>query len=160
MIKGSRYVRSQRIKSRQETGSKKPRGHCSINLGGGAKGQYGRDLPPRGNSTHAVLQLEAEVQRGRNQLPALDEARSKSKRPRKISTGSRGKKTKVGTRRVVDRAPPSEKKRELGLHGDLRGRHLPHDIRAQLFKEVDAAVAMGEAFESVCRVLELNPRAV
>ena len=62
--------------------------------------------------------------------------------------------------RVVDRAVAAEKKRELGLSGDLRGRHLAAPIRAALLGSIEEAVTAGESFEGVCRLLELNPRAV
>ena len=62
--------------------------------------------------------------------------------------------------RIVDRTPASEKKRELGLDGDLRGRHLSKKIRDALLMEIDVAVAAGETYEAVCGALELNPRAV
>ncbi|NDC25528.1 MAG: transposase, partial [Proteobacteria bacterium] len=54
----------------------------------------------------------------------------------------------------------AKKKRELGLDGDLRGRHLPLSTRTELLVAIEAAIAGGESLEAVCRVLELNPRAV
>lgn len=62
--------------------------------------------------------------------------------------------------RVVDRTPAAEKKRELGLSGDLRGRHLAAPLRAALLASIEEAVTAGESFEAACRALELNPRAV
>lgn len=62
--------------------------------------------------------------------------------------------------RVVDRATALEKKRELGLSGDLRGRHLAAPLRGVLLESIDAAVKAGESFERACCWLELNPRAV
>lgn len=46
------------------------------------------------------------------------------------------------------------------MDGSLVGRHLPFEIRAELLKVIDAAVTGGESMEAVCRLLELNPRAV
>lgn len=62
--------------------------------------------------------------------------------------------------RIVDRAALVEKKRQLGLSGDLRGRHLPHAIRHELLKAIDEAVESGTSLEAATRVLELNARAV
>jgi transposase InsO family protein len=46
------------------------------------------------------------------------------------------------------------------LAGDLRGRHLSIQVRKELLAAIDDAIAGGESLEAVCRVLELNPRAV
>lgn len=62
--------------------------------------------------------------------------------------------------RVFDRITPAEKKRELGLGGDLRGRHLSAPQREGFLASIEEAVKAGESIESACRVLELNPRAV
>ena len=62
--------------------------------------------------------------------------------------------------RVVDRAAIAQKKRELGLHGNLRGRHLPVALRAELLKVIEEAKLRGTSLEESCRILELNPRAV
>lgn len=62
--------------------------------------------------------------------------------------------------RVFDRTSPVEKKRELGLSGDLRGRHLSAPLREAFLSDIEEAVKGGETIEKACRVLELNPRAV
>jgi len=62
--------------------------------------------------------------------------------------------------RGFDRAAASEKKRELGLVGALKGRHLAPDIRRQLLAIIDEARGQGASLEAICRVLELNWRAV
>jgi transposase InsO family protein len=62
--------------------------------------------------------------------------------------------------RIFDRAAASEKKRELGLTGDLRGRHLPLSIRQSLLAIIAEAKTSGMSLEKSCRVLELNWRAV
>lgn len=160
MIKGSRNAGSQRVKSSKKTGSKKPGDDRPIDFGSRAKRQHSGDLPPREHSAHAVLQLEKKIQRGRNQFSSLDETWPKNKGPRKGSTGSRKQKTQSGAGGVIHRTFTAEKKRELGLHGDLRGRHLSHEVRSSLLREINDAVIKGGAFEAVCRVLELNPRAV
>lgn len=62
--------------------------------------------------------------------------------------------------RVVDRASAAEKKRELGLTGELRGRHLPAAVRAEILKWIEEAAQAGERLETACRWLQLNPRTV
>ena len=62
--------------------------------------------------------------------------------------------------RVVDRAAIAEKKRELGLHGNLRGRHLSVVLRTELLNVIEVAQQEGVSLEESCRVLELNARAV
>lgn len=42
----------------------------------------------------------------------------------------------------------------------MTGRHLVKPVREALLSEIDAAVARGESIEAVCKVLELNRRAV
>lgn len=62
--------------------------------------------------------------------------------------------------RVFDRTSPIEKKREFGLSGDLRGRHLSAFHREAFLIIIDEAVKAGETIEKACSVLQLNPRAV
>lgn len=47
-------------------------------------------------------------------------------------------------------------KRELGLHGNLRGRHLSVALRAELLKVIEEAKVKGTSLEESCRILELN----
>lgn len=61
--------------------------------------------------------------------------------------------------RVSHRTATTEKKRELGLHGSLKGRHLSREIRSKLLAIIDEARAEGESLEAICAVLEINPRA-
>lgn len=46
------------------------------------------------------------------------------------------------------------------MNGDLRGRHLSLELRSKLLVMIDEAIASGESLDTVCKVLELNPRAV
>jgi putative transposase len=62
--------------------------------------------------------------------------------------------------RVRDRATAAEKKRELGLIGDLRGRHLAPTVRTQILSWIEEARLAGETLETACEWLQLNPRAV
>jgi hypothetical protein len=62
--------------------------------------------------------------------------------------------------RVVDRTSVAEKKRQLGLSGDLRGRHLSAALRQALLEVIQQAKCAGVSLETACEILELNPRAV
>lgn len=62
--------------------------------------------------------------------------------------------------RILDRVAITQKKRELGLHGNLRGRHLPVAQRTKLLKIIKEAKTAGTSLEESCCVLELNARAV
>ncbi|MGK5088833.1 DDE-type integrase/transposase/recombinase [Bdellovibrionota bacterium FG-2] len=62
--------------------------------------------------------------------------------------------------RVCDRIAAAKKKRELGLIGDLRGRHLPAEVRLEILKWIKEAAQAGERLETACEWLQLNPRAV
>jgi transposase InsO family protein len=104
--------------------------------------------------------VEKEIQRRRDQWASVDEAGPEDKRSRKSSTRSREQKVKIGAGRIIDRASVAEKKRQLGLYGTLRGRHLSGEIRSALLAEIESGVKAGESFEAVCQVLELNSRAV
>lgn len=50
---------------------------------------------------------------------------------------------KGGTVRVFDRTTASEKKREFGLIGDLRGRHLSASVRAEVLEWIREAEQAG-----------------
>lgn len=160
MLRRSDYVRVKRVKSCEKANSQKPRNDRTAGFGGRAQGQYGGDLSPREYPADSVLRLEKKIQRRRDQCAHVDETWPKNKRSRKVATRSRKQKIKVSARRIVNRTPIAEKKRELGLYGDLRGRHLSHDVRVALLAEISEAVNKGESFESVCKLLEVNPRAV
>jgi transposase len=160
MIKRSHDVRSKRVKSCQKTSTKKPGDDRAVDLGDRTPGQYGGDLSSGKYSADSILCVEKKIQRRWRGGTHVDEAWSENKRSGKNSTRRRNQKAEVGTCGVIDRAIIAEKKRELGLHGELKGRHLSHSQRSALLREIESAAIQGESFEAVCRVLELNPRAV
>jgi len=160
MIKRSRHESSSTPK--QETSkAPKPRDDRTVDPGGGADGQCGRSVPPRRDQPRSVLSLERSLQ-GRGNRRARD--KWSGSRGRRRSGDSRVKATKRTTEdralRVLDRASVAQKKRQLGLHGDLRGRHLSKPIRDQLLFVIETARDCGETLASICRTLELNPRTV
>lgn len=122
--------------------------------------QSSRDLSHRGHQSGDVLALEGQVQRGRHRSFKKSQTRAETEGCA-VGVDPAGKReTEDGTLRSVNRASALKKKRELGLHGDLKGRHLSSEIRRSLLSIIDEAVASGETLEAVCGVLELNRRAV
>ncbi|NBX93925.1 MAG: transposase, partial [Proteobacteria bacterium] len=73
---------------------------------------------------------------------------------------ARGRSAKERSTRIDEGASLTEKKRELGLNGNLKGRHLSAALRAELLKAIEETTSNGMSFEKACRILELNPRAV
>lgn len=145
---------------KKEARSKKPRNDCGADSASRANWQGGGDLPQGEHKSRAVFAVENEVQGGRCRGPEEFEAGSEGSQSgtRLIQEGKRA--SQDCTLRSVDRTSAVKKKRELGLHGDLRGRHLPGDVRRELLRAIDDACAQGETLSSVCRVLEVNARAV
>lgn len=129
-------------------------------LGGREKRQCSRDLQTGEHRADAILSLEAEVQGRWNSKPPEHEARPEGEGLRKGKTRTRSDTPEGGTLRIVDRTTASEKKREFGLVGDLRGRHLSAAVRAEVLKWIQDAEQAGEKLETVCGWLQLNPRAV
>lgn len=161
MIKRSQYVAVKRSTPSQENqDSKKSGDDRSVGLGGGTKEQCSGDLPKREHRAKFVLPVEAEIQGSWDRRTAGDEARSKNNGLRKNPTAAGSRTPDPGTVRDFDRTHASEKKRELKLIGDLRGRHLADPVRQALLGSIEEAVKAGESFERACRTLELNPRAV
>ena len=113
-----------------------------------------------GHRTDAVLPVETEVQGGWDSKPSVDEAWPENCGSREEKTGARERTPDGGALRIIDRTSAAEKKREFGLVGDLRGRHLSAPIRAEILGWIAEAKLGGESLETVCGWLELNPRAV
>jgi putative transposase len=161
MVNRSPNVTGIRSKTSQENPNPpQSRDDCRVDLGGVTQGQCCRSLPSREHCTDSFLSLEAKVQGGRHSRTPSVEEREEGKGSRQGTTGERECSSVSGSMRVLNRTTPTKKKRELGLVGDLRGRHLSADVRKILLAAIDEAVQAGEGFERVCRLLELNPRAV
>ena len=161
MIKRSLNVkRSTTDHNKENPSTSEPRNDRGADLGSRAQEQRGRSLPSRKYLANVVLSLEAEVQGSGHSGIEVDETGPKDEGPREGKLNSRECETFSGTLRVVDRVAASKKKRELGLYGSLKNRHLPHDIRNALLQSIDDAIVSGKSMVAVCEELELNPRAV
>ena len=127
-----------------------------------AKTEQRRDLPSRGNQSSAVLPMEGKGKRSHGSGPQRDKTRPKIKdgqqRKRSLEGGSRA--AAIDAMRSDYRTYLAEKKRGLDLQGPLTGRHLSRDLRQKLLAEIDLAREQGETLANICKVLEVNPRAV
>ena len=145
---------------KEEADSSESRDDRRADFAGREDRQSSRDLSHRGHQSGDVLALEGQVQRGRHRSFKKSQTRAETKGCA-VGVDPAGKReTEDGALRSINRASALKKKRELGLHGDLKGRHLSSEIRRSLLSIIDEAVASGETLEAVCGVLELNRRAV
>lgn len=118
------------------------------------------DLQARGHQSCDVLTVEIKVQRSRSRGIAKHQARTETKGFQAGVSRAGERETQDGTLRSIDRTSALKKKRELGLHGDIKGRHLSSEVRRSLLSIIDEAVSSGETLEAICSVLELNRRAI
>lgn len=161
MLNRSHHVRRSEANHREtDSHPAKPRNDCGADLGGGAQKQRRRGLPPGKYYPDVVLSLEAEIQGSRNTWTEGDETRAEDEGRGERKPRPRECETEGGTLRIFDRATAIKKKRELGLHGSLKNRHLSREIRAALLLSINDAIGAGESMAGVCNLLELSPRAV
>lgn len=144
---------------KEEADSPESRDDRRANFAGRADRKSVGDMPDRGHQSGDVFALEIEVQGSRGRGIEKPEKGSKAEGCKVGSLQARERAIEVSTLRGVNRATALKKKRELGLHGDLRNRHLSSEIRKALLTIIDEAVASGETLEAICGVLELNRRA-
>lgn len=119
-------------------------------------------MSARGNRSGTAFALERKTPQGwdrrfkTNEDRAQAEDRSRNRRP------PEGDRTlERGASRDEHRASIDKKKKQLGLEGDLRNRHLTKDLREKLVDLVKWALKEDETLgvTGVCRCLEINPRA-
>jgi putative transposase len=104
--------------------------------------------------------MAAAPQRGRHRGSEGSEVGTEEQRRGEGKTTTRSRAAKRRTAGIDNGTSLAEKKRELGLVGDLRGRHLSAALRAELLSAISEAKKGGTSFEEACRILELSPRAV
>ncbi len=161
MVKRSHHVtRSTTHNGKEKIPTPQPRNDCAVNFGGGAERKFGGDLPQRGYCPSDVLSVAAEAQGGLHCGIKAHQARAKSQGSGEGTAAERNSPTKECVTRIHNGASLAEKKRELGLIGDLKGRHLSAALRTELLKAIEEVKSQGMSFEEACRVLELNSRAV
>ena len=160
MVKRRDYEYQKRPHHYEETSKKKVRRNDG---GAGSGGRENRQLsgymPEGGDLPPAIFQMEEQVQGGRNRRPQSDKNWSDEKRSGEGSDGERDHSSQRGPVRVFDRTSITQKKRKLGLEGNLLGRHLPRNLRKALVEIVDQSKQEGLPIEESCRILEINRRA-
>jgi len=151
-----------RSQSNSQTSSSKPRENRGACDGVRSNGQCRGDLPARGDKPSVVLSVEKPIQDGgHSRHERADKAGSqKSRGARKSRTTGRECRAKGGSGAELDRAFIAEKKRELALEGDLRGRHLTARERTGLLEIIKLAKDEGIPLARAVAILELNRRAV
>jgi len=133
--------------------------------GGGANGQCRRNLSPRKYFPTINVSVEKSLQRscdswiqgneGRSSGSEGDDGEFRNSKSERGTYGSKRSACSYDAGVVV-----AEKKRSLGLEGDLRGRHLSAKDRVGLLEIIKIAQAEGVTCERSCKLLELNPRTV
>jgi hypothetical protein len=122
-----------------------------------------KETPPMGEPLGVlVLTVERKTSQGRNRSSETNEDRPKTKsRSRNPCSSKRQRPLERGTSRNEHRASIDTKKKQLGLEGDLRNRHLTKDLREKLIEIVKWAISEDKALgvTGVCKVLQINPRA-
>lgn len=160
MVKRSHNVtRSTGDDRHEEAPAAQPRDDRAVDLGSGTHGQHGRDLSAREHHSVAILPMAATPQGGRDRGPEGSEAGPEGQGLGEGTASARSYATQRRSTRLHDGASLAEKKRELGLVGNLKGRHLSAALRAELLAAIAEAKKGGTSFVAACRILELNPRA-
>jgi len=162
----SHETRRPNISRAEETPHKtKRREDRGVGDGGGADGKCGGDMPARRHFTAADVSLEKSVQRdGDHRVQANQVGSSEPKggsrefRDPRIKRRAGGRERGAGA--DVDGACVVQKKKALGLEGDLRGRHLTAKERVGLLEIIELAQVEGMSCEHACKLLEINWRAV
>lgn len=121
-----------------------------------------KSLPARRNRSSATFEMERKIPQGRNQLSKANEDWPQGKGGPTGCRPAEGQRTPQGSAsRDKYRASVDKKKKELGLEGDLRNRHLSKDLRKELVALVQKSLERdpSSTVTEICRILEVNPRA-
>lgn len=159
MLKRSHHESKRKRKTKEEAHQKERGDDGRACSRGRENWQCSSNLPAGGSLPPAIFQMEEQIQGGWYPGAEVDETRSKEEGSGKRTAGGRGGPSTDSSVRVEHRATVTEKKRALGLHGPLTGRHLPKDTRESLVEIIDEGRASGLSVATVSQVLELNPRA-
>lgn len=157
-------VRSRNEQSRQ-TKKEKNSSLSRANGGDGARSRKNRpskSLPPGRDCSSPTLTLERKVSQRRDCLVKANEDRPQAKgRSSDHGSAKRQRATKRGPAGNKYRATIDSKKKELGLEGNLRNRHLSKDLREKLVGLVKWAMTEDPALSvtDACEILEINSRA-
>ena len=161
MEERSRYVsKNTRQNNEEETCQEKPRSHSRADSGSRKNRQCCGDLQEGECVPELVLSLAPESSRGHDKEPPTHETWSEGKRCGEGRVEGRSGNSTLNSLRSDHRASIAQKKRELGLHGCLKGRHLAKPVRDELLKVILEAREAGETMTAICSALELERRSV
>ena len=138
--------------------TRKNGGACS----GGRKNWPEQGLQARRYCPSSTLALERKAFKRRHCGPKTNENRASTKDlTRGGSPSKRQRKAQGRPVRNKHRIAIDKKKKQLGLEGNLRGRHLSKDIRGSLVKIIIWGLTEDEnlTLAKICNILEINPRA-
>ena len=133
---------------------------CRAHSGSRTKRECCRDLPPRKHCAEPLLPVATESPRRDGLGPQTVETGPQGQGHGKGRPSSRERAFEGSTLRSDYRTSIAQKKRELGLHGSLKGRHLRGEYRKALLEAILKARADGETMSAICNALELNRRTV
>jgi putative transposase len=152
-------------RNKKASSASQPRKDSGACDGGRSHRERGGDLPPGRNFPSTDVSVEEPVQRdGDSGVQAIEGGPTWSSQQRRKLPDTRtqrragGRKGGVGA--DIDGARLAQKKKDLDLFGDLRGRHLTAQDRSGLLEIIEFAQDDGVSCERACKLLELNPRAV
>jgi putative transposase len=141
----------------------KPGANSGAFAGGREDGQYCRSLPSGADIAGSVLHVEEKIQDERDRRTQVEQEGSQEssrgsarvRRAKARITGNQGRSSSSKHRAFL-----AEKKRELGLEGTLKGRHLSIQERVGLMELIEVGESMGIELKRICEVLELHRQAV
>ena len=128
----------------------------------GRKNWPEQGLQTRGNSSSATLALERKTIKRRSCSPQANENGASAEDGTRSSGPTKRQRTpQRSSSRNKHRAAINKKKKQLGLEGNLRNRHLSKDLRNSLVKIIKWGISQDELLSvaKACEVLEINPRA-
>ncbi len=157
----SRYEQCRKSITEEEKNQKVSRKDGRACLGS-RKNRSKQSMQARGNRSGTTLKMEREIAEGRNCGASPNENRTTDKRePRDSGTSKRQRASRGSTLRNKHRVAINKKKKQLGLEGDLRNRHLSREIRNALTEIVKWGLSLDSTLSiaTICSTLEINPRA-
>lgn len=129
---------------------------------GGRKDRSVQSMPTGRDRSSTAVTLEGKASPRRNCGLEANEDRSEAKDRSRNRGPSEGDRTpERGPTGDKHRAAIDQKKKQLGLEGNLFNRHLPRETREKLIELVKWATKEDRALGvlGACRALEINPRA-
>jgi putative transposase len=155
----SRYEQSRKSEEEKSSSFTGTNGGASA---GSRKNRSEQGLSARRNSTGPALSLERKTSQGRHRrLKANEDGPQAKGRSRDCHSSKRNGTSQRSSSRDEHRASIGKKKKQLGIEGDLKNRHLPKDLREKLVELVEWATTEDDSLGIIgaCRALEINPRA-